>query len=113
MGYADRSLLIDERDVERLGPRPDVIANNVIVVDGRVVGTWRRSAQRNGSPVSASLFRPLAAQADAAVAAAAERYAAFLAPAKPTAALKTFVAFSLTRGCADTVAVARHRGDLA
>jgi hypothetical protein len=63
VGYADRTLLIDARDL-KLQPRGDVISSNVIIVNGRVAGTWSaacsnarcgwRSACSQGSPTTSA-----------------------------------------------------------
>ena len=50
----------------------------VVVVGGRVVGTWRRTLARKGVTVSLALFETPAAGDRARIAAAAERYGAFL-----------------------------------
>ena len=76
VGYADRSLLIDAGHLQHLAPRPDIISNNVVTVDGRVAGLWRRRA---GKTLRISITMFTASQRhEAAIAAAMERYSAFL-----------------------------------
>ena len=50
----------------------------VIVLDGKVVGTWRRALGSRDVTVTLSPWRRLAARDRAAIDAAAERYAAFV-----------------------------------
>jgi hypothetical protein len=50
----------------------------MIVVDGRVVGTWRRMTRGAGTTVAEEFFEPVAARAAKAFARAAERYVDFV-----------------------------------
>jgi len=76
VGYDDRRALVAPAFHARvhrggmLGP--------VVVVGGRAVGTWRRTLSRRGVKVAVAAFRPLGAATERSVAAAAERYAAFV-----------------------------------
>jgi hypothetical protein len=78
VGYADRSLLIDTDQLPFLAPRAELIFNNIVTVDGRVVGTWKRAAQKRQVRVSLTVFEPLTTREESAVGHAADRYAAFL-----------------------------------
>jgi len=78
VGYADRSLLIDAEGLRHLQPRGDVIASNVVIVNGRVAGTWKRSVQQRAVRVAVSAFKGLTGDERTAVAAAARRYGAFM-----------------------------------
>ena len=51
---------------------------NVILVDGRLVGTWRREVKRGSITVELNLLRPLTEKENAAVARAAGLYGEFL-----------------------------------
>ena len=62
VGYADRTDLVHAHDAKHLQARPDVIGNNVIVIDGRVAGTWRRTPAE-GSGRDLALALPTAEQA--------------------------------------------------
>ena len=79
VGYTDRRLLLDLGDEPRAQPDAALILGNVVTVDGRVVGTWKRSSGRDRAASTMTLFGPLGTRADRAVAAARERYAAFTA----------------------------------
>jgi len=55
-----------------------VLFDSTIVVDGRVVGTWRRAPGKSAVIVALSPFAVLRKAATRAVADAAHRYGAFL-----------------------------------
>ena len=78
VAYGDRRHLIDAADLHHMPSRMDVISNNVLVVNGRVVGSWKRTIEKGTVRVTVTPFQELSKRAHAAVATAAERYAAFL-----------------------------------
>ncbi|MBX3157387.1 MAG: AlkZ family DNA glycosylase [Deltaproteobacteria bacterium] len=75
VGYRDRSALLDAAHATRLG---NGIFSPVVVVDGRVAGTWRRTRKRDHVAITCDLLeppsRPIARELDA----AAARYGTFL-----------------------------------
>ena len=71
VGYKDRTAALDPLYAERAG---NGIFRPVVVVDGRVAGTWTRA-----TVAEPSLFTPPSRAETRAVAAAAERYATFVA----------------------------------
>lgn len=80
VGYADRSLLIGpDFPVER-DPGSDPIFNPVIVVGGRMAGTWSRTLGARDTKVSLCPFAPPAPAAQAALKRATARFRAFAAP---------------------------------
>lgn len=48
------------------------------VLDGRVIGTWRRTLERNAVAITIQAFTPLNKSGRDALARAADRYAGFL-----------------------------------
>jgi hypothetical protein len=76
IAYVDRGALVDPS----LGPRsdPKLIFSNVVMVDGRAVGTWRRGVGKGAIRVQTSLRRALDRTRQAAVRNAARRYERFL-----------------------------------
>jgi hypothetical protein len=79
VAYADRDPIREPGDVPHFDSRGgDSFLGNVVVIDGRVVGTWRRVAQKSTVHVTATLFRPATDDESAAIAAAAQRYGWFL-----------------------------------
>jgi hypothetical protein len=74
VGYRDRSMLVAEtrshRAISLLGP--------VIVVDGLVVGNWKRTLTRERVTVETHLSRPMTRPEGEALASAAREYGEFL-----------------------------------
>jgi len=78
VAYGDRSASIDPARLKDIGSWGMVIANNVVVVDGRVVGGWRRTLAKKTAVVETRLAMPLPARARAGLRAVAQRYGRFL-----------------------------------
>jgi hypothetical protein len=78
VAYADRNPIRAADHIPRFDSRGDTILNSVVLVDGRVAGTWKRVVQKTAVHVAVTLFRSLTDDESAAVVAAAERYGRFL-----------------------------------
>ena len=78
VGYTDRSAIFDASHTKKLDPQGNVLFNHTMVLDGRVVGTWKRTLQKDAVIITPSLFTPLNKAETRAFAAAANRYGAFL-----------------------------------
>ena len=76
IGYKDRSAIVNEEDGGKLGTMGNAL-QNVIIIDGRIVGTWRRTLGKDTLGVELNPFRGLSERERAAVAAAGERLAEF------------------------------------
>jgi hypothetical protein len=77
VGYADRSLLIGPGFPTTRDPRADPIFTNVIIVNGLIAGTWRRTLTPKEAKVSLSPFVPLATNPGRLVARASDRFRTF------------------------------------
>ncbi|HEY1407798.1 MAG TPA: crosslink repair DNA glycosylase YcaQ family protein, partial [Promineifilum sp.] len=77
IGYKDRSAIGEQEHGQRLQAMGNAL-QNVIIIDGRIAGTWRRAIQKTTVHVEFSLLRPLTGPEIEAVNAAAARYAKFL-----------------------------------
>jgi hypothetical protein len=77
VGYKDRSAVIDPAYVKRVNAGGWIL-NPTIVVDGEVIGTWKRIMKRDGVAITRSLFRPLKKHEERVVSDAEERYANFV-----------------------------------
>lgn len=75
--YKDRGAMIDKRHADRLRGMVNALSY-VVAVDGRIVGTWRRTLKKTSVVIETSTFAPLKRAEKQAVARAAERYGAFL-----------------------------------
>lgn len=70
LGYQDRGPVIDDEDFERVVPGKNGIFSPVLVVRGRVAGTWRRA----GDAVETTAFASLTAAQEAAAKRSAAAY---------------------------------------
>jgi hypothetical protein len=59
VGYADRSVLVNGDRTLLTRASTSWLLTNALVVDGFVVGTWRRSTTRAGVSVELTPFKPL------------------------------------------------------
>jgi hypothetical protein len=77
VGYADRSAAVDRAHMIRVNAGGGIL-KPTIVVDGRIVGTWKRRLGRHEVVFLPALFTPLSKTNKEAVARALRRYAEFL-----------------------------------
>jgi hypothetical protein len=78
IGYRDRGASITAAGMARVAPGRNGLFFPIVVLDGRVVGTWRRDLKARSVKLSFTPFDAWGAGQARAVAAAAEAYAAFL-----------------------------------
>jgi hypothetical protein len=78
VGYTDRSAVFDASHTKKLDPRGNVLFNHTMVLNGRVVGTWKRTIKKDAVLLTPSLFTPLNEAETRAFAESANRYGAFL-----------------------------------
>lgn len=76
-GYKDRGAMVDRRHTARLSAMGNALTC-IVVVDGRIVGTWKRRLRKTTVDIQADIFARLTRPQKEAVAAAADRYGAFL-----------------------------------
>src|SRR5947209_5039282 len=77
VGYTDRSAIFDALHTNKLDPRTGLLSN-AMVLDGQVIGTWKRTFKKNTIVIEANPFISLGDTETRAFAAAASRYAEFL-----------------------------------
>ena len=74
VGYSDRSLLLEPRSrASKMG-----LLNAAVLVDGRVLGTWKRKLGRQAVEVQTSLARKLTPDESAGLLSAVQAYGEFL-----------------------------------
>lgn len=78
VGYRDRGAALDPAFAKTVVPGGNGIFKPVIVIDGRVVGLWKRTLRKTKVLVQLEPFEPLSPAQMAAAAAAAEPYGRFL-----------------------------------
>lgn len=76
-GYKDRSAIGDPRHAERLRAMGNDLTA-VILVNGRIVGTWKRALPKEVVSIDLTLFTSPSQAETRAIEAAAQRYGAFL-----------------------------------
>jgi hypothetical protein len=77
VSYKDRSAAADTDDTKQT-PRGNMIFSPVIVIGGRVVGSWKRSLEGNRVCITLNHFAPVSKAERQLVGDAADRYGAFL-----------------------------------
>lgn len=77
VGYKDRSAAIDRRFVKHMHPGGGIL-NPTVVIDGRIVATWKRAINRDRVEVRVSPFCRLSRKQRDVIKNAAELYAKFL-----------------------------------
>ena len=77
VAYARREAVLATEHVRRINAGGGLLSP-CIVIDGRVVGLWRRTLSARAVGVEATLFAAVSKQRERAILAAAERYGAFL-----------------------------------
>lgn len=78
LGYRERSAIIDPQHADKIVPGGNGIFKPMIVVDGRVVGIWKRTIKKSTVLIEAMPFETLSPAEMDGFAAAAARYGEFL-----------------------------------
>ncbi len=78
LGYSDRSAVLDPAYAQRICPGGNGVFYPTIVLDGQVVGTWKRLLKKERVLITPQPFNALDAAKIPGFAAAAQQYATFL-----------------------------------
>lgn len=78
VSYKNRSAVLNIAHTNKLAVRDNVLFNHVIVLDGQVIGTWKRTLTKDTVFIVLSPFTPLNTDEMQVIAAAAEQYSAYL-----------------------------------
>jgi hypothetical protein len=78
VGYRDRSAIFDGSHLDKLSAFRESILTQVIVINGQVSGTWKRTLKKNEVVMEFVPFTALTEEQNKAVIAAVERYGSFL-----------------------------------
>ena len=78
VGYTDRSAIFDGSHTSKLDSRGSELAQYIIVLDGHIAGTWKRTLKKSEVFIELARFRDLTKAEGKAIADAAERYGKFL-----------------------------------
>lgn len=77
VSHADRSAVFDPQYKELYDPQNNLSYWHTVVIDGQIVGTWKRTFKKKSVEFQHRVFRPLSQAEEKAVAAAAQRYGDF------------------------------------
>ncbi|HLX59119.1 MAG TPA: winged helix DNA-binding domain-containing protein [Ktedonobacteraceae bacterium] len=77
VGYTDRSAIFDALHTNKLDPRSGLLGN-AMILNGQVVGSWKRTFEKNTVVIEANPLLPLSNTETRAFAASANLYGAFL-----------------------------------
>src|SRR5258706_10736387 len=77
VGYTDRSAAYVNEHTDKLDSRGNVVFNHTIVLDGRIVGTWKRTLKKGAVTIAPIPFVDLSADEQRALADAAHHYGEF------------------------------------
>lgn len=77
LGYKDRSAVLDAAHAEKVCPGGNGMFAATIVIDGRVLGTWKRIFKKTGIDITATPFNHLSPADTQRFADAVQRYGAF------------------------------------
>jgi Winged helix DNA-binding domain len=77
VAYKDRNAVLDPVDAKRAATGNGIFYP-ILVIDGQVMGTWKRTLKRGSVVITPRPFRSLSKTGERAVATAARRYGAFL-----------------------------------
>jgi hypothetical protein len=78
VGYTDRTVIIDPQHSKKLDGFAGALLNNSLVIDGRIVGMWKRTLRKNAVAIELKLLTSLNKTQTRALDAAINRYGRFL-----------------------------------
>ena len=78
VGYTDRSAIFDSSNTTKLDSRGSELAQYMIVIDGLIAGTWKRTIKKSEAAIELVRFRDLTRAEEQAIADAAGHYGKFL-----------------------------------
>jgi hypothetical protein len=77
VGYSDRTILINSAHINRLDTRDGSVLGHVLLLEGRVVGTWKRTPMKDETLININPLKPLSEMESEAFAREVERYGRF------------------------------------
>lgn len=78
LGYKERSTVLDPQYAQQVCPGKNGIFFPTIVIDGRIVGTWKRTIKKQSVIITTAPFTSLTDEAMSAFTTAVQRYGGFL-----------------------------------
>jgi hypothetical protein len=74
LGYKDRTAVLEAVHAQKVTPGNNGIFNPIIVIEGRVVGTWKRTFKKDTVVIETTPFTPLSHAQSQAITVAAQHY---------------------------------------
>ena len=68
LGYGDRSAALAPEFADRIAPGGNGVFQPTVIVDGQVIGTWRRTGRRQAQTLQVSPFQPVSDELAAVIA---------------------------------------------
>ncbi len=84
MSYKDRSALLLEKDKLAAGKSINLKFNRMIVVDGKIAGSWQRTIKSNSVHLEMDIFMSLTHKQQSEIASSVKRYCAFIGKQRET-----------------------------
>ncbi len=78
VGYTGRSAIFDDQHARYLDVRQSPLAQHIVLISGRIAGTWKRAVAKDSLMLEVKLFSPPSKAEARSLRLAAERVAAFL-----------------------------------
>lgn len=78
LGYRARDAVLDARHAQKIVPGSNGVFRPILVIDGRIVGTWKATQKKNRIVIALDPFVPFSTGEEQAVAAAAEQYGRYV-----------------------------------
>lgn len=78
LGYTDRSVVLDPKHAQKICPGSNGVFNPTVIINGRVVGTWKRTVKKENVLMAHSPFKSFSRADKAAIAVVAKRFGQFL-----------------------------------
>jgi hypothetical protein len=78
VSYANRSAIYDPGKVKQVDERGNFLFNHTIVIDGQVIGTWKREFRKGGVEITPNLFTPISDAENQTLTLEMRRYSRFL-----------------------------------
>ena len=78
VGYTDRTSIFDVTHTDKLDSACSILFQYAIVMDGLVIGAWKRTIKKNEVVINLVLFTTLTKDQNQAIIAATQRYGKFL-----------------------------------
>jgi hypothetical protein len=78
LGYTDRSAIVEAIHAQKIVPGKNGVFNPTIVIDGKVMGTWKRTVKKDTVTITLSPFASFSQAQNRAIGVAAEHYGRFV-----------------------------------